>query len=125
MKKMTANCGLVCSDCPTFLATQNNDDNARKKTAALYSEKFGFKLKPGEMNCDGCISEGGRLLAYCQSCEIRKCCHKKALDNCAVCVEQPCEKLKKFHKFSPSAKVCFEALVKKIGLKEKRVKSEE
>lgn len=115
MQKMIAYCGLVCSSCPTFLATQNDDDVAREKTAAFYSEKFGFHLKPEEINCDGCISEGGKLIGYCQSCEIRKCCRIKALDNCAVCDEQPCEKLIKFHEFSPDAKACFDALVKEIG----------
>lgn len=115
MKKMIAYCGLVCSSCPTFLATQNNDDVAREKTAALYSEKFGFNLKPEEISCDGCISEEGRLIGYCQSCEIRRCCRAKALDNCVVCDEQPCEKLVKFHEFSPEAKACFDAMVREIG----------
>ncbi len=39
MSKMIAYCGLVCSDCPTFLATRNDDDAAREKTADLYAEK--------------------------------------------------------------------------------------
>ncbi|MBU3951158.1 MAG: DUF3795 domain-containing protein, partial [Proteobacteria bacterium] len=60
----------------------------------------GLFFKPEDINCDGCTSEGGRLLGYCQSCEIRACCRGKALENCAVCDEQPCEKLKKFHKLS-------------------------
>ena len=42
MSQMIAYCGLVCSSCPTFLATQNDDDVARARTAAFYSEKFGF-----------------------------------------------------------------------------------
>ena len=115
MEKMIAYCGLVCSRCPTFLATQKDDDDARAKTAAFYAQKFGFTLKPEEINCDGCLSEGGKLIGYCQSCEIRKCCRAKALDNCAQCAEQPCEKLIKFHEFSPDAKASFEALVKDIG----------
>ena len=110
--KMIAYCGLVCSSCPTFLATQNDDDSAREKTAAFYTEKFEFNLKPEDINCDGCLSEGGKLIAYCQSCEIRKCCREKALDNCAACDEQPCEKLTKFHEFSPDAKAYFEVLIK-------------
>jgi hypothetical protein len=114
MSKMIAYCGLVCSSCPTFLATRN-DDVAREKTAAYYSEKFGFNLKPEEINCDKCLSEGGKLIGYCQSCEIRKCCREKAFDNCSVCNDQPCEKLIKFHEFSPDAKASFEALVKQIG----------
>jgi hypothetical protein len=112
MSQIIAYCGLVCSNCPTFLATQNDDDIARAKTAALYSEKFGLDLKPEEINCDGCTSVGGKIIGYCQACEIRKCCRAKRLDNCTTCDEQPCEKLIKFHDFSPDAKAGFDALTK-------------
>ena len=115
MEEMIAYCGLTCSSCPTFLATQNDDDVAREKTAAFYSEKFGFNLKPEDINCDGCLSDGGKLIAYCQTCEIRKCCSEKGLNNCAVCDEQPCEKLIKFYEFSPDAKASFDALVEQFG----------
>jgi hypothetical protein len=115
MQKMIACCGLVCSSCPSFLATQSDDDDAREKAAAFYSEKLGLDLKPEEINCDGCLSEGGNLLKLCRSCEIRDCCRAKAIENCAYCMEQPCEKLTKFHKFSSHAKGCFDALLKEIG----------
>jgi hypothetical protein len=46
MQKMTAYCGLICTNCPTYLATQADDDDAREKTVALYEKQFGFKLKP-------------------------------------------------------------------------------
>ena len=113
MKPMIAYCGLVCSDCPTFLATQNDDDIAREKTAAFYSEKFGLNFKPEEINCDGCLSVGGKLIGYCHACEIRKCALERAVENCAACAEQSCEKLAKFHEFSPDAKRSFDALVEK------------
>lgn len=114
MEKMIAYCGLVCTNCPTYLATLNDDDEAREKTAAFYSEKFGFNLRPEEINCDGCLSESGILISYCQECEIRKCCREKGLKNCAYCNEQPCEKLQKFHQFSPDAKASFELLLKEL-----------
>ncbi len=114
MSKMIAYCGLICSNCPTFLATQNNDNVARARTAALYSEKFKLDLRPEDINCDGCLSHGGRIITYCKSCDIRKCCREKGLDNCSLCKEQPCEKLIIFHKFSPDAKNCFEMLLKEI-----------
>lgn len=46
MSKMIAYCGLVCSRRPVFLATQNDDDAAREKTAAFFSPKYGFDFKP-------------------------------------------------------------------------------
>ena len=114
MGKMIAYCGLICTDCPTYLATKNDDDDARAKTAAFYAKEYGFDLKPQDINCDWCLSKGGKLIAYCQSCDIRKCCKGKNLDNCAVCDEQPCDKLEKFYNFSPDAKACFDSLAKDL-----------
>jgi hypothetical protein len=110
MSNMIAYCGLVCSACPTFLATQNDDDDAREKAAALYAQKFGLNLRKEDINCDGCLSVGGTQIGYCRVCEIRQCCLDKSLRHCAVCPEQPCEKLLRFHEFSPDAKAAFETL---------------
>jgi hypothetical protein len=112
MLKMIACCGLVCASCPTYLATQNDDDDARAKTADLYSKRFGFSLTPEDINCDGCLSSGGRLIGYCQACAIRKCCSVKGLANCMACAEQPCDHLRKFHAFSPEARAGFQKHMK-------------
>jgi len=110
MSQMIAYCGLLCTDCPTFIATQNDDDEARAETAAFYRKTYGFDFKPEEINCDGCLSNKGRLIGYCKTCEIRKCCVKKGIENCSLCGDQPCENLIKFHEFSPCAKECYEHL---------------
>jgi hypothetical protein len=115
MQKMIAHCGLVCSSCPIFLATQNDDAAAREKTAALYSKKFGLDLKPEDINCDGCTSEDGKLIGYCRSCEIRQCCREKVWIIVQYAMNNPVKKLKKFHEFSPDAKAHFDALVKQIS----------
>ena len=104
MPEMIACCGLVCTDCPTFIATQNDDDAARAKTAAYYKKAYGLDFEPEEINCDGCLSAGNRLIGYCRACDIRKCCLAKGHANCSACDEQPCEKLTQFHEFSPWAK---------------------
>ena len=113
MKEMIAYCGLVCTSCPQFIATQNDDDMAREKAAKRLSEKFGIDLKPEEINCDGCLCSGGRRLSFCSACEIRECGITKSVKNCSTCDEQPCNKLKKFHNFSPEAKASFDALERK------------
>ena len=110
MTTMIACCGLVCSDCPTFIATRNDDDSARAETAAFYRDTYGLDLKPEEINCDGCLSTGGTLIGYCRTCEIRKCCLDRKIENCAVCDHQPCDKLIQFHEFSPAAKKSFDQL---------------
>ncbi len=114
MSKMIAYCGLDCAKCPTFLATQKDDDAAREKTVALYAEKFGMKLQKVDINCEGCLSEGGKHIGYCQVCEIRHCCMNKGLEHCVLCPEQPCDHLRRFHEFSPEARASFEALKKEL-----------
>ena len=112
MVKMIAYCGLICSDCPTYLATQSDDDEARAKTAELYSKKFGFRILPKDINCAGCLSDGGRLIGYCNACHIRKCCREKNLANCSVCNRRPCDHLNRFHASSPEAKENISELMK-------------
>ena len=113
MSEMIAYCGLVCTSCPQYIATQNDDDTAREKIAKQIAENFGLYYKPEEINCDGCLSSGGRLIGFCNTCEVRKCGIAKLVENCSVCDDQPCDKLNKFHDFSPGAKESFEALLRK------------
>ena len=115
MPKMIACCGLVCSDCPAFLATKYDDDAARATTAAVWAEKYGLDVKPEDVNCDGCRNEGGRRMAYCRTCGIRACCSGKGLDNCTLCEEGPCDQLTKFNEFSPEAGAAFEELKRVCG----------
>lgn len=112
-EKMIAFCGLGCSECPTFLATQKNDDKMREETAKKWSEMFHAEIKPADINCDGCVSQSSRLFSYCGMCEIRKCGKEKKVKNCAYCDEYPCGKLSDFLKNAPEAKATLDEIRKK------------
>lgn len=46
MEPVIAYCGLTCTDCPAYMATQANDKNALEKVAAERREifsSFGFR----------------------------------------------------------------------------------
>ena len=44
MEKMIAFCGLNCRECPAFIATQKDDDEARKKISKEWAnEEFGIE----------------------------------------------------------------------------------
>ena len=109
-KKMIAKCGLVCSECPAYIATKNNDDPLREETAKKWSAMFKADIKPADINCDGCQSESQRLFSYCNSCEIRKCARERKLETCAVCPDYSCEKLDKFLADVPEARKVLEGL---------------
>lgn len=110
MKEMIACCGLVCTDCPAYIATQQNDDELRKKTAESWSKMLGHDVRPESVNCDGCLSQTGRLIGYCFECKIRACCLDKKLPNCASCPDYGCEKLISFINQVPEAKAKLEEL---------------
>ncbi len=63
-------CGLNCEECPVFVATANNDNGLRQKTAREWSKLYAGQLveysgknslSPEDMNCSGCQSESGFL----------------------------------------------------------------
>ena len=110
MEKMIGFCGIVCTDCPGYIATQKDDDNERKKVAELWSKLYNTDIKPEDVNCDGCLSEDGRLIGHCSVCEIRKCGQKKNILNCAYCDKYSCEKLNQFFKMAPEAKTTLDEI---------------
>ncbi|MEM2088480.1 MAG: DUF3795 domain-containing protein [Thermoproteota archaeon] len=115
MDKLIAYCGLICSNCPAFLATQKNDDTERKRVAELWSKEFGGSFKPEDINCDSCLSTGERVFNYCRTCEIRKCGQSRKVQNCAYCEEYPCEKLENFFKLAPDARKNLDELRKSMS----------
>lgn len=87
MKKEIAYCGLNCEKCDAFIATVNNDDALRKRTARLWSEMNHAPITAEMINCIGCRADGVKT-PYCESmCEIRKCAVKKDVNTCGDCSE--------------------------------------
>jgi len=115
MERLIAYCGLVCSECQAYIATQKDDDAERAKVAETWSKEYGSDIKPENINCDGCRSEGNRHLAYCNICEIRLCGVDREVINCAYCMDYPCEKLENFFKMAPQAKTTLESIKVSIG----------
>lgn len=99
---MIAYCGLNCSLCDAFVATRDNDDARRKATAEKWSQMYRAAIAQGEINCDGCKSNGIRFF-HCQACEIRQCCISKKVEHCAACENYICDTLAAFIKLSCEA----------------------
>ena len=70
--KMIAYCGLVCSECEAYQATQANDMPALEALAVRWSAEFNGDLKAADCLCDGCLGEG-RQIGHCAECGIRAC----------------------------------------------------
>lgn len=114
MNGMIAYCGLSCHECPTFIATQNNDVDKKKEVAEQWSKQYNTNLKHEDIVCDGCLSEDGRLFKHCQVCEIRKCGMEKNVATCAHCDDYICAKLDNFFTLVPECKELLEKINKNI-----------
>lgn len=108
MERIVGFCGLVCSECPAYLATVNDDAELRSKTAAKWSEMYGSDIKPEAICCEGCGTPG-RKFHHCSECEMRLCGIAKGVKNCGRCKEYPCKTVKAFLKYVPDAKKVLDA----------------
>ena len=99
MSELISYCGLICQNCPIFLATR--ETNKVKKESMIRDiinmcrEHYGIEYKYEDINdCDGCKSEN--------------------VDNCAYCDEYTCEKLSEIFKTDPKAKTRLDTIRHKI-----------
>jgi predicted nucleic acid binding AN1-type Zn finger protein len=110
MDKMIAYCGLTCTDCPAYLATQADDRQALERVAAQWREQFNEpRITADAVICDGCLG-GGRLSGYCSMCQIRVCAVERGVANCAHCADYACDKLDAFFQHAPEARAFLDQL---------------
>jgi len=102
MEKIIAYCGINCSECPAYLATQKDDYSEIKKVAKEWSSES-MSFKPEEIYCDGCNNDD-RIFSWCNECPIRSCCREREFENCAYCEDYFCDNLKNTFDKTPSAK---------------------
>lgn len=85
--KMIAYCGLICSDCPSLIATMANDVEALKKVAVMAQKEWGVEGATWEtVQCTGCKGQGVRI-SYCSECKIRSCAESRGLETCGHCAD--------------------------------------
>jgi hypothetical protein len=114
MEKMIAYCGLVCTDCPAYIATQENDQEALQKVAEQWSKEFNATLTAEDVLCDGCLTAEGQHIGHWSECKVRACAAEKKVRNCAHCSDYVCEELENFFSFAPEAKSILEGIRKNL-----------
>ena len=63
MNKIIAYCGLVCSDCSAYIATQADDQEALEKVAAQWREQYNVpNITVASVLCDGCLEVGASVV---------------------------------------------------------------
>jgi len=117
--EMIAYCGLRCDTCSILLATREKNDEKKHKMrieiAQQIKKHYGQDCKAENVtDCDGCKTEGGRLLSGCSKCQVRKCAREKGVENCAHCDGYPCEELEKLSAKEPEVKKRLEEIRNKL-----------
>ena len=51
-------CGLTCSECSAYIATQANDAEGIARTIEEWRVQHGGDFKPEDVWCDGCMTDG-------------------------------------------------------------------
>ena len=111
--EIIAFCGILCSECPAFKATQAGDEEALAKQAEEWSSEDS-PLEADDLLCDGCIYTDKRVTKFCLDCDVRHCALEKGVENCAHCDDFPCEKLEKPWSMSVDAKTTLEEIRKML-----------
>ena len=105
MDKIIGYCGLVCSGCEAYLATQADDRDALAQVVAHWREEYHApNITIDSVICEGCLGADGRHCGHCAECDIRACGVERNVVNCGHCDDYACEKLARFFGSVPDAR---------------------
>jgi len=113
MSEIIAYCGLDCSKCDAFTATQAQDLERKKQISERWTKGLGIEFKPEDTECMGCASD--RISGWCiKVCKIRPCAEIRKVKTCAHCADYPCAKLNEFLSDEPKATRTLEEIRKTL-----------
>ncbi|MBM3470258.1 MAG: DUF3795 domain-containing protein [Armatimonadetes bacterium] len=91
MEQILARCGYRCDLCLAYRPNVQANPSSQQILSDRWHKYFGFRIPPGEVVCDGCMAEDGRLIDH--TCPVRPCVIERALRYCAECADYGCEEL--------------------------------
>lgn len=112
--RIIAYCGLVCSECDAYKATQANDMAALAELAVRWSQEYGGSFKAEDCICDGCLGDG-RKIGHCAECNVRACAVQHGVVNCAYCADFGCEIIEGFMNMAPPARATLEEIRRSLS----------
>jgi len=116
MPPQVAFCGLDCSTCQAYLATQANDEAEKARIAATWRELYKAPgITAAYVTCDGCTNLQGRAGGHCLECDIRACGIAHGVANCAHCAGyDACAKMARFFGSVPAAKARLDEIRRRL-----------
>lgn len=111
MQRIVGACGIVCSECSAYLATQSGDPAALQRVVEQWTEEHhNPNITLEGVICDGCFNVSGRYCFYCAHCCIRACAVERGVANCAHCEDYACEQLIGFLEMVPDARAVLDEI---------------
>ena len=110
MERIIGRCGIICSECPAYIATQANDRAALERMAKEASKQLNRSITAEAGMCDGCLTTTGRIGQCVSECEVHACAVERDVLSCAYCDEYGCAKITGFLKEMPEAKATLEEI---------------
>jgi hypothetical protein len=103
MQKAVSPCGLICTECEAYKATQADDADAIAAVAAEWSQRYGIAFSPDDLWCNGCATANGRRARATYECPIGPCARRRGLATCAECADYCCQNQARVHRLAPHA----------------------
>lgn len=91
---MMSACGVMCSECPAYLAATKGIEHQRQ-TVEAWHRIYGLRERPEAISCGGCLGPDDRLFHTMGRCQARRCCRAKGLSSCAECAVEGCPDLER------------------------------
>ena len=112
MERMVSCCGLICTDCEAYKATQAGDEAWLERVAAQLREEYkNPSSNAANVACDGCVATTKRHCAHWYACGTRRCAFAHGVANCGLCAEYAsCTKIQSFFQYVPAAKTVLDEI---------------
>jgi len=107
---MFAYCGIDCSKCKSYIATQSGSCEALAKVAKNLEKTYRAEVKPEYVICDGCKTDKRHSFFCSNLCKMRQCCIGKKYNSCIECSDYPCKELELELNNTPEARKNLEKL---------------
>ncbi|WP_092208375.1 DUF3795 domain-containing protein [Desulfoluna spongiiphila] len=90
---MIAYCGIDCSKCKSYIATQSGKRGELEKVARNLAQIYHAEVKPEYVVCDGCKADKRHSYFCSNRCNMRPCCMDRNYTSCIECSDFPCAEL--------------------------------
>ena len=92
MDTVMSACGVLCSDCPAYLAKEKGIAH-QKRTADAWLRIYGRSERVEDIACGGCLSPDDQAFHTSRNCKARRCCIARGFSSCAECSAKSCADL--------------------------------